>query len=133
MKNLILSLAFLAMSGFATAQKTVTIKGGTIVPVEAVKNVRATEVQIGQNVDFKVARDVIVDGVVAIPLGTIVKGSSPAPASRISVLSVLYQILRGLSKLIQPFGGEVHAVVPLQRPVGEGELHELVVFQQLLA
>lgn len=75
MKNLILSLAFLAMSGFATAQKTVTIKGGTIVPVEAVKNVRATEVQIGQNVDFKVARDVIVDGLVAIPLGTIVKGS----------------------------------------------------------
>lgn len=58
---------------------------------------------------------------------------SPAPASRISVLSVLYQILRGLSKLIQPFGGEVHAVEPLQRPVGEGELHELVVFQQLLA
>lgn len=75
MKNLILSLAFLAMSGFAFGQKTVTIKGGTIVPVEAVKNVRATEVQIGQNVDFKVARDVIVDGVVAIPVGTIVKGN----------------------------------------------------------
>jgi len=75
MKNLILSLAFLAMSGFAFGQKTVTIKGGTIIPVEAVKNVRATEVQIGQNVDFKVARDVIVDGVVAIPMGTIVKGN----------------------------------------------------------
>ena len=75
MKNLILSSAFLAMSGFAFGQKTVTIKGGTIVPVEAVKNVRATEVQIGQNVDFKVARDVIVDGVVAIPVGTIVKGN----------------------------------------------------------
>ena len=75
MKNLILSLAFLAMSGFAFGQKTVTIKGGTIVPVEAVKNVRATEVQIGQNVDFKVARNVVVDGVVAIPMGTIVKGN----------------------------------------------------------
>ncbi|MBR6867318.1 MAG: hypothetical protein IKN02_03710 [Prevotella sp.] len=75
MKNLFLSLAFFAMSGFAFAQKTVTIKGGTIVPVEAVKNVRATEVHIGQNVDFKVARDVIIDGVVAIPAGTIVKGN----------------------------------------------------------
>lgn len=75
MKNLIFSLAFLAMSGLAYAQKTVTIKGGTIVPVEAVKNVRATEVQVGQNVDFKVVRDVIVDGVVAIPVGTIVKGN----------------------------------------------------------
>lgn len=30
---------------------------------------------IGQNVDFKVARDVIIDGVVAIPAGTIVKGN----------------------------------------------------------
>lgn len=75
MKNLIFSLAFLAMSELAYAQKTVTIKGGTIVPVEAVKNVRATEVQVGQNVDFKVVRDVIVDGVVAIPVGTIVKGN----------------------------------------------------------
>ena len=41
--------------------------------------------------------------------------------------------LRRLAQLVQPFGGEVHAVEPLQRPVGEGELHELVVLQQLLA
>ena len=75
MKKMILSLALLAMSGFAFAQKQVTIKGGTIVPVEAVKNVRATEVQVGQNVDFRVTRDIVVDGVVAIPTGTIVKGS----------------------------------------------------------
>ena len=75
MKKLILSFALLAMSGFAFAQKQVTIKGGTIVPVEAVKNVRATEVQVGQNVDFRVTRDIVVDGAVAIPTGTIVKGS----------------------------------------------------------
>lgn len=75
MKKLIFCLTLLAISGFAFAQKTVTIKGGTIVPVEAVRNVRATEVQVGQNVDFKVSRDVIVDGNVAIPVGTIVKGS----------------------------------------------------------
>ena len=75
MKKLILCSVFLAMNSFSFAQKQVTIKGGTIVPVEAVRNVRATEVQIGQNVDFKVSRDVVVDGVVAIPVGTIVKGS----------------------------------------------------------
>lgn len=75
MKKVILSLAFLVMSGFAFAQKQLTIKGGTIVPVEAVKNVCASEVQVGQNVDFKVSRDVIVDGEVAIPVGSIVKGS----------------------------------------------------------
>ena len=75
MKKLVFSLVLLAMSGFAFAQKQVTIKGGTIVPVEAVKNVRATEVQVGQNVDFRVTRDIVVDGVVAIPTGTIVKGN----------------------------------------------------------
>lgn len=75
MKKFILCSVFLAMTCFSFAQKQVTIKGGTIVPVEAVKNVRATEVQIGQNVDFKVSRDVIIDGVVAIPVGTIVKGN----------------------------------------------------------
>ena len=75
MKQLLLSLAFMALSCSAFAQKQVTIKGGTIVPVEAIKNVRATDVQIGQNVDFKVTRDIIVDGVVAIPVGTIVKGN----------------------------------------------------------
>ncbi len=75
MKKMILSFLLLAVSGYTLAQKQVTIKGGTVVPVEAVKNVRATEVQVGQNVDFKVTRDVIVDGVIAIPVGTIVKGN----------------------------------------------------------
>lgn len=75
MKKMVLSLVFIGMSSFAFAQKQLTIKAGTIVPVEAVKNVRATEVQVGQNVDFKVSRDVIVDGIAAIPAGTIVKGN----------------------------------------------------------
>lgn len=56
-------------------QNKVTIKGGTMVPVEAVRNVRAVEVHVGQNVDFQVVRDVVQDGVVVIPTGTIVKGN----------------------------------------------------------
>ena len=75
MKKFVLSLTLLAISVLSFAQKQVTIKAGTIVTVEAVKNVRATDVQVGQNVDFRVVRDVIVDGVIAIPTGTIVKGS----------------------------------------------------------
>ena len=75
MKKLVLSFTLLAICVLSFAQKQVTIKGGTVVPVEAVKNVRATEVQVGQNVDFKVARDIIVDGIIAIPAGTIVKGN----------------------------------------------------------
>ena len=74
MKKIFLTSILLTISIFTFAQKQVTIKGGTIVPVEAVKNVRATEVQVGQNVDFRVSRDIIVDGMVAIPSGALVKG-----------------------------------------------------------
>ncbi len=75
MKKLILCFVFLALCNFLFAQTQVTIKGGTIVPVEAVKNLRAKDARIGQTVDFKVTRNIIVDGIVAIPEGTIVKGS----------------------------------------------------------
>ena len=44
-----------------------------MVPLESVKAVRATQVHEGEYVDFKVSRDVIVDGVVAIPTGTMAK------------------------------------------------------------
>ncbi len=75
MKKVLLSLFLMATSMSVFAQKEVTIKGGTVVPVEAIRNIRATEVNEGQNVDLKVSRDVVVDGVVAIPAGTIVKGN----------------------------------------------------------
>ena len=64
-----------ALSISCFAQKSVTIKGGTIVPLEAVKSVRAIDVHEGESVDFKVSRDVVIDGVVAIPAGTLAKGS----------------------------------------------------------
>ena len=41
-------------------------------------------------------------------------------------------ILRSHAHFVKPFGSEVHAVEPLQGPIGEGELHELVVVKQLL-
>lgn len=75
-KNILLLLAVFIYSimGFAQEKKEVIIKVGTVVPLEAISNVRASQVHEGQNIDFKVSRDVIVDKIVAIPAGTIAKG-----------------------------------------------------------
>jgi len=43
--------------------------------LESIRNVRASKVHEGQTIDFKVSRDVVVDRVVAIPAGTIAKGT----------------------------------------------------------
>ena len=61
-------------TSFAFAQKNVTIKAGTIVPLRAVKQVKAADVNEGETVDFQVITDVIVDENIAIPKGTIAKG-----------------------------------------------------------
>lgn len=75
MKKLSISMLMLIMAIAMMAQKQVTIKGGTIVPLESTATVKAADVNVGQTVDFKVSRDVVVDGVVAIPRGTIAKGT----------------------------------------------------------
>lgn len=74
MRKLVL-LLFATISVLAYAQKPVTIKGGTVVPLEATKSVRAVDVHEGEVVDFKVSRDVVIDGTTAIPAGTIAKGT----------------------------------------------------------
>lgn len=75
MKRLSISMLMLIMAIAMMAQKQVTIKGGTIVPLESTATVKAADVNVGQTVYFKVSRDVVVDGVVAIPRGTIAKGT----------------------------------------------------------
>lgn len=60
---------------YAQEKKEVTIKAGTIVPLEAINNVRASKVHEGQTIDFKVSRDVVIDRIVTIPAGTIAKGT----------------------------------------------------------
>ena len=66
---------FLLSSFGAFAQQSVVIKAGTIVPLEALKTIRAVEVHEGETVDFKVSRDVTVDGKTDIPAGTVAKGT----------------------------------------------------------
>ena len=59
--------------GVSMAQE-VTLKAGTIVPLQAVNAVKAADVDEGQKVSFRVSRDINVDGVTAIPYGTLVSG-----------------------------------------------------------
>lgn len=57
------------------AQKEVTLKAGTIVPLKSIANIRAANVNEGQIVDFAVTQDIMVDGVCVIPRSTLVKGT----------------------------------------------------------
>lgn len=59
---------------FCISARKVTIKAGTIIPLQSVNQVKAADVQEGQLVDFRVIQDVKVDNAVVIPIGTCVKG-----------------------------------------------------------
>lgn len=75
MRKFLTMLAFwgLVVLG-AFAQKQVTVKAGTLIPFQAVNNVKAVDVKEGDKVSFRVSRDVNVDGVTAIPYGTLASG-----------------------------------------------------------
>lgn len=56
------------------AQKEVTIKAGTLVPLQAVNSVRAAKIDEGTKVNFRVSRDINIDGITVIPYGTPASG-----------------------------------------------------------
>ena len=70
---MILALCLMSVATFA--QKEVTVKAGTIVPLQVVNHTKAADVSVGQKVAFRVSRDINVDGVTAIPYGTTVNGT----------------------------------------------------------
>ncbi len=55
-------------------KSSVLLGKGTNIPVQLLNNVKATDVQVGQNLGFKVASDIIVDGVKVIPNEALVTG-----------------------------------------------------------
>lgn len=57
-----------------TREKEYKLKAGTLIPIQNANYTKAAQLSIGQNVLFRVARDVEVDGVTVIPYGTPVKG-----------------------------------------------------------
>lgn len=63
------------MSAATFAQKEVTVKAGTMVPLQITNAAKAADVSVGQKVAFRVSRDINVDGVTAIPYGTIANGT----------------------------------------------------------
>ncbi len=75
MKKLFMCLALCLMSLSTFAQKEVTVKAGTLVPLQVINYTKAADVKVGQKVAFKVSRDISVNGVTAIPYGTTVNGT----------------------------------------------------------
>lgn len=68
-----MGLCLMSLATFA--QKEVTVKAGTLVPLQITNPTKAADVSVGQKVAFRVSRDINVDGVTAIPYGTIVNGT----------------------------------------------------------
>lgn len=75
MKKLFVSLVLSIMAFGASMAQEVTVKAGTIVPLQVANRVKAADVEEGQKVLFKVTRDINVNGVTAIPFGTTVQGT----------------------------------------------------------
>lgn len=92
---------------FAVAQKSVTIKAGTIVPLQAVKQIKAADVNEGEIVDFRVITDIIVDNNIVIPQGTIVKGIVNE-AKKSSLAGTKGRLVINISNLILSSGQQIY-------------------------
>ena len=75
MKKLFVCCVLCLMSVASFAQTEVTVKAGTLVPLQVVNYTKAADVNVGQKVLVRVARDISIDGVTAIPYGTTVNGT----------------------------------------------------------
>lgn len=70
---LLMAIAMLTMS-FTMPGETVTLKAGTIIPMELVSTLNSSSVQSGQMVDFRVLNDIKVNGKTVIAVGSIAQG-----------------------------------------------------------
>ncbi len=91
----------------AMAQKQVTVKAGTIVPLASVEQVKAADVNEGQTVDFRVMRDIMVDGVCAVPQGTIAKGKV-TEACKSTVAGTKGKLVINIANLTLPNGDPLY-------------------------
>lgn len=94
-------------TSFAVAQKSVTVKSGTIVPLQAVKQVKAADVNEGETVDFRVITDIVVDNSIAIPKGTIAKGVV-GEARKSSLAGTKGRLVINISNLVLPSGEHIY-------------------------
>ena len=108
MKKLFFSLVLSIMAISATIAQEVTVKAGTIVPLQVVNPVKAADVDEGQKVLFRVSRDINVNGVTAIPYGTTVQGTV-YEAKRSAVFGIKGRLGIKINEIVMPNG----TVIPL--------------------
>ena len=106
MKKVLLVLTLVMVSLTSFAQKQVTLKAGSIVPLQAINQVKAADVEEGQTVDFQVVQDVNVDGICAIPRGTLVKGKV-SEARKSSLAGTKGRLVINISSMNLPNGEPV--------------------------
>lgn len=112
-KALWVILALVVASVFAPesfAQKQVVLKAGTPVILSTVESISSKNAVSGNVVDFKVVSDVLAEGVVVIPAGTIAKGqvSNVSKASALGKggdLSVTVSTINGIDGSMIPLSG----------------------------
>lgn len=95
---LIALVATCVFAPFTSAQKKVTLKAGTPVILATIETVSSKTTVSGNTVDFKVVTDVIVDGNVVIPAGTIAKGQA-SNVSRASAIGKGGEITVGINNI----------------------------------
>ena len=109
MRKVLLSLALCCMSAMSFAQKEVTIKAGTLIPFQAVNTVKAADVDEGQKLNFRVARDIVVDGVTAIPYGSMANATI-TKAKKSSWWGTRGRLAASITEIVMPDG----TVIPIQ-------------------
>ncbi len=70
---LLLSFAMMFMS-FTLPAGPVTLKSGSIIPLELLSTISSKDCRSGQMIYFKVTKDVVAEGKTVIPAGSIAKG-----------------------------------------------------------
>lgn len=110
----------------AMAQKKVTVKAGTIVPLQAVEQVKAADVSEGSTVAFRVTANVMADGSVAIPQGAMASGVV-TEAKKSSIAGTKGRLTIKLVNLILPNGEQIYFSNTMARITGKNRTPLAVV------
>lgn len=108
MKRLIaFAIVIIACLSASHAQKKVTLKAGTIVPLQAVKQIKAADVNEGETVDFRVIHNIKVNDEILIPQGTIAKGVV-SEAKKSSLAGTKGRLVININNIIHPTGEYIY-------------------------
>ena len=105
-KTLLILMCMTMIASSAFAQKYVTIKAGTIIPLQAVRQIKAADVNEGEMVDFRVVNDIVEDNCIVVPRGTLVKGIVNE-AKKSSIAGTKGRLVINISNLILESGEQI--------------------------